>query len=119
MSSALLACFVEHARMLESARQLRVVFRDSYGEADDPNFDDDHEIEENGLLMGHLEVIIGEMMRLSERLPEFTIEQEVEYSMLSSALTDITSFRGTGWICLLDSAINVFVDILETGRIDQ
>lgn len=117
---ALLAGFEEHARMLEHARQLRVVFIESYGsEADDTDFDEENEIEDNELLMDHLGEIIGEMKRLKDKLPEFTDDQEEEFRILGGALVDITSFRGTGWISLFEEAINVFLDILETGRINS
>lgn len=111
-----LAFFPEHHRMVLLARQLRDVVR-LYGVSDDEEFDEHQELGENPRAVGLIAAISTELQKLRGKSSEFSTEEKKEFDLISMCFVDITSFIGSGWIALLSNAVDIFMMVLETGKI--
>lgn len=106
MMSALLVDFEEHSRMLQSARALLDVVRESYA----PN-----NPEHKSRNITHLNLIRLEMLALQMKKASFSPAQLEEFELLNHAYECIASYRFTGLINFLRCGLDLFIEVLETG----
>lgn len=113
-----LSCFQEHEIILDHARKLRDVVVATYGNLDDPHFNEFHEIDQNDAAVFHLVGIEEEILKIGAKCSsDLSLDQLEEFRLVSHCFKSLKSYRGKGFISLIHAELDSFIEVLEKGRI--
>lgn len=114
-----LSGFEEHQILLDHAHKLRAVVVATYGNIDDPDFNELHEIDQNEAAVAHLVSIEEEILKIAaKRSSDFSADQSEELRLIFHLFKSLRSYCGIfGFISLIHAELDSFIEVLEKGRI--